>query len=105
MSTDIKYHLIFRPFFYVENPCGKTCGQCGKLKVINRYFGFLPFIGSGPLPNFSPHFSVMFPAVISFYVTGITATVFAQVSRKSWSHKQFARFLGYAVGAAAVKFV
>ena len=37
MSTNIKYHLIFRPFFRVENPCGKTCGQCGKLRVFNSY--------------------------------------------------------------------
>lgn len=22
----------------VDNPCGKLCGECGKLAVINRYF-------------------------------------------------------------------
>ena len=105
MSTNIKYHLIFRPFFRVENPCGKTCGQCGKLMVINRYFDSLHFHTPGPLPNFSRYFLIMFPAVISFYVTGITATVFDQLYQKSWTHKQIDRFLGYAAGAIAVKFV
>jgi len=26
----------------VENPCGKTCGKCGKLMVINRYSVLFP---------------------------------------------------------------
>ena len=26
----------------VEKPCGKVCGECGKVVVFNRYFGFLP---------------------------------------------------------------
>ena len=26
----------------VEKPCGKVCGECGKVGVFNRYFGFLP---------------------------------------------------------------
>ena len=33
----------------VENPCGQTCGQCGKLRVINRYF---PFLKSLPIHAF-----------------------------------------------------
>ena len=24
----------------VEKPCGKVCGECGKVAVFNRYFGF-----------------------------------------------------------------
>ena len=93
MSTGIKYHPIFPLFFHVENLCGETCGECGKLKVINRYFAFLSFHRSVGLSNFFRVFRVMFPAVISCYVIGITATVFGQVSRKSWSCKQIARFL------------
>jgi len=31
----------------VENPCGKNCGQCGKLRVINRYFALLVMGTSG----------------------------------------------------------
>ena len=27
----------------VDNTCGKTCGECGKLRVINRYFASLRF--------------------------------------------------------------
>ena len=30
--------------FPVDNSCGKICGQCGKLWVINRYFASLEFI-------------------------------------------------------------
>ena len=93
MSTCKKYHSIFPPFFLVENPCGKTCGECGKLKVINRYFASLPFHGPGRLPNFWADFPVMFPAGFSIYVTGITATLSVRLSRKSWSCKQNARFL------------
>ena len=93
MSTCKKYHSTFPPFFHVENPCGKTCGECGKLKVINRYFASLPFHSQGWLPNFWADFPVMFPAGFSIYVTGITATLSVRLSRKSWSCKQIARFL------------
>ena len=54
MSTCKKYHSIFPPFFRVENPCGKTCGECGKLKVINRYFASLPFHSQGGSLIFGP---------------------------------------------------
>ena len=93
MSTGNKYHPIFTLIFHVENPCGKTCGECGKLKVINRYFASLPFHSQGWLPNFWADFPVMFPAGFSIYVTGITATLSVRLSRKSWSCKQIARFL------------
>ena len=42
MSTCKKYHSIFPPFFRVENPCGKTCGECGKVRVFNSYPVTLP---------------------------------------------------------------
>ena len=32
---------IFYFQFPVENPCGKDCGECGKVWVFNRYFGSL----------------------------------------------------------------
>jgi hypothetical protein len=28
----------------VENPCGKSCGECGKVKVFNRYFASLDLV-------------------------------------------------------------
>lgn len=52
MSTERKYLPIFIPIFHVENSCGKTCGQCGKLKVINRYSGFLHFHSPGATSHF-----------------------------------------------------
>ena len=30
----------------VENPCGKICGECGKVFVFNRYSGLLEFGGA-----------------------------------------------------------
>ena len=35
MCTKNEYPHIGIP---VENSCGQTCGECGKLRVINRYF-------------------------------------------------------------------
>ena len=33
-----------QPACAVDNPCGQTCGQCGKLRVINRYSGCFHFV-------------------------------------------------------------
>ena len=93
MSTVIKYHSIFNPVFPVKNPCGKTCGECGKPKVINRYFGFLPFYSLFLFPIFCGIFPPSGIVIISDYVTGFTATLSVRLSRKSWSCKQIARFL------------
>ena len=33
---------------HVDNPCGQSCGQCGKLRVINRYSGCLQLMHTRP---------------------------------------------------------
>ena len=37
---------IFYFQFPVENPCGKGCGECGKVRVFNSYFASLKNPGS-----------------------------------------------------------
>ena len=39
--NQIGYPPRFRP---VEKACGKVCGECGKVRVFNRYFAGLEFL-------------------------------------------------------------
>ena len=59
MWTKIEYPQFTPP---VENPCGKTCGECGKLRVFNRYSAPLDF-----------HHSLWKPCISICIICGLVA--------------------------------
>ena len=74
-----------QPRSFVDNPCGQNCGQCGKLRVINRYFDSFPAV-------VSPAFYCICSCIIRDfsrpnrrYVTAMPDSSPAETKWKSWN--------------------
>ena len=69
---------------YVDNPCGQSCGQCGKLGLINRYSGHSFFVHNSETAAYFhayfPFLSFLQPITSPFYVHPIST----KKQRKSW---------------------
>ena len=69
---------------YVDNPCGQSCGQCGKLRLINRYSGHSSFVhNSETAAYFHAYFLFLFllqRITSPFYVYPFST----KKARKSW---------------------
>ena len=68
----------------VENPCGKTCGECGKLKFINSYFGSLDSLSGGSKGASAVFITFIFMGNRTHYVTVLWMLFPAETRRKSW---------------------
>lgn len=74
---------------HVDNPCGQSCGQCGKLRVINRYSGCLQLMHTRP--SYCIFLCIFF--VLSFqqprYVTILCHPFCVKKGDKSWKWQKW----------------
>ena len=82
MLTHKETHPNFLPVFPVENTCWKVCGQCGKVKVINRYSVCFPLLPAFIISTFR-QFLTRAPRLSQMcYVTGVMAPEFENFDEK-----------------------
>ena len=94
LSNCVMLTVLYIPpgFPHLYPPCGKTCGDCGKVRVFNRYLMVfqLSFYAAGYV--YTPVYPREISPSESNYATGIYTSLFWIFCLKNWQLGKTCRF-------------